>query len=111
EVCLQLDDRIPLLTRETLDSADEQLLQTLRQVRPTEELGWLPVFVTAFTDMDLPKISGEFGLLVPACRNVLVRRDDFSPWLQRPGRLTFDRCAGRATFLRSHLFVEAKAEQ
>src|SRR5687767_6365365 len=61
--------------------------------------------------MNLPKISGEFGLLVSAGRDVLVRCDDFSPWLQRPGCLAFDRGASGTTFLRSHLFVEAKAEQ
>src|SRR5581483_6722983 len=81
EVGLELDDGITLLARETLDGADEQLLQTVRQVSATEELGRLPVFVTAFTDMDLPQISREFCLLIPAARNVLMRRDDLPPWL------------------------------
>ncbi len=110
EVRLQLNDRIALLTGESLDGANEHLLQTVREVSSAEELFWFPVLVRSFTDVDLPKIRGEFRLLVPAARNVLVRRHDFAPRLECAGRLAFDGGAGGATLLRAHLLVEAYAE-
>ena len=53
-----------MLARETLDGADEQLLQTLRQERAPEKLDRLSVLVTTLADVDLPQVGGELGLLV-----------------------------------------------
>ncbi len=61
--------------------------------------------------MDLPKIGGQFRLLISTTRNVGVRRDDFPPGLQPANRCRLDQGTTGLSLLASHLFVEDLAAQ
>ena len=79
EVRLELNDGIAASAREAADGPNQQPLQAFRQIRAPEELDGISILVCAFTQMHLPEIGGELGLLVAPARNVSVGSDDFPP--------------------------------
>src|SRR5262249_22779990 len=56
EVRLELDNRIAAFAADSPDGTDQKAFQTLREVRPPEELLRVAVFGASLTDMDLPQI-------------------------------------------------------
>ena len=111
EVRLELNDGIAAFAGEAADGPNQQTLQAFRQIRSPEELDGFSILVCAFTQMHLPEIGGELGLLVsPAC-NVLVGRDDFPPWLQAGRGGAFNRRSCLLAPLPARLFVEAHPQQ
>ena len=74
EVSLELNDGIASSAREAADGPNQQTLQAFRQIRTPEELDGFSILVCAFTQMHLPEIGSELGLLVsPASLNFLNR--------------------------------------
>jgi hypothetical protein len=61
--------------------------------------------------MDLPKIGGEFSLLIAPARHVLVRRHYLPPRFEIPGPLALDGRAGAFSFLSAHLLIKAQAQE
>src|SRR5690606_12935498 len=62
------------------------------------------------TEVDLPEVCRELGLLVPAARHVRVRLDDLAPRLERPRDLALDRRRILPPFV-PRLLLEAHPEQ
>ena len=83
EVGLQLYNGVAAGASNPLHAANQQTLQAFSQECSTEKLGGLSVFVRALTQVYLPQVRGELGLLVTAAGDIGVRRDHFSPWLER----------------------------
>ena len=94
-----------------MDGSDQQALQALRQVGPSKELDRVPILVRPFTEMHLPEVGRELGLLVPPARDVPVGRDDLPPWLEAGGGSAFDSGARLPAPLPARLLVEAYPQQ
>ena len=82
EVRLQLDDRVPTLAADPPNSANEEALEAFGEVRSPEELFRIVVLGCSLPDVNLPEVGREFGLLVPAARDICVWRDHIAPRLQ-----------------------------
>ncbi len=84
EVGLQLHHRIAALAGESLDRTHQQSLQALGKIGAAEELDRIAVLVTPFTEMHLPQIGGELGLLVAPAGHIGMRSHDLAPGLEHP---------------------------
>ena len=111
EVGLQLNDGVSAPSREAVDCPDQQALQTFRQVRPPEELDRVAVLVRPFTQVHLPEVGRELGLLVAPARDVLVGGDDLPPWLEAGHGGASDCGARLPAPLPARLLVEAHPQQ
>ena len=112
EVGLELHHRIAVALRDALYGLRKQARQAFGKEGAAEEFLRVAVLVRAFAKMGLPQVGGEFRLLVSPARHILVRRYDFSPWLERsPGGGGFDQGAPRLAFFGAHLFVVDRAPQ
>ena len=111
EVRLELNDGIAAFAREAADGSNQQPLQAFRQIRAPEELDGVSILVCAFTQMHLPEIGGELGLLVASARDVPVGGDDFPPRLQARRGNAFNRRSRLLAPLSARLFVEAYPQQ
>ena len=111
EVGLELHDRITTAAGKAPHGADEQRLQALGEIGAPEELDGVPVLVGPFSEMDLPEVGGELGLLVPPAGDVLVRGHHLSPRLQVARGRALDRRACALPLLAPHLLVEAEPKQ
>src|SRR5262249_13011091 len=99
------------LARNSLHATHEEALEAFGEIGPTEELQRLPVLVRAFTEVHLPEVRRELGLLVAPARYVGVRRDNLAPGFKRAGRARTDQRAGGLALLAAHLFVEGETAQ
>ena len=72
KVGLKLDDSISSVTGQTLHCSDQKPIQGFSQVGTAEEFDGITVLVGAFTEVYLPNVRGELGLLEAATRYVLV---------------------------------------
>ena len=111
EVRLELNDRVSASAREAADGPHQQPLQAFRQIRAPEELDGVSILVCAFTQMHLPEIGGELGLLVAPARDVPVGGDDFPPWLQAGRGGAVNRRSRLLAPFSARLFVEAYPQQ
>ena len=111
EVRLELNDGIASSAREAADGPNQQTLQAFRQIRAPEELDGFSILVCAFTQMHLPEIGGELGLLVASARDVPVGGDDFPPRLQAARGGAFNRRSRLLAPFSARLFVEAYPQQ
>ena len=111
EVRLELNDGIAASAREAADGPNQQTLQAFRQIRSPEELDGVSILVCPFTQMHLPEIGGELGLLVSPARDVPVGGDDFPPGLQAGRGGAFNRRSRLLAPLPARLFVKAHPQQ
>ena len=111
EVGLQLNDGVAAPTREAADCPDLQALQAFRQVGPPKELDRIPVLVRPFTQVHLPEVGCELGLLVAPARDVLVGCDDLPPWLEAGGGSASHSSARLPAPFPTRLLVEADSQQ
>ena len=79
EIRLQLDDRVSAGSTKAFGGTDEEIAETIGQIRSGKELARVPVFRRGTSVMHLCQIGGEFGLLEFARRDILVRLDDLTP--------------------------------
>ena len=111
EVRLELNNGIASFACEAAEGPNQQSLQAFRQVRPPEELNGVSILVCPFTQVHLPEIGGELGLLVsPAC-DIPVGSDDFPPGLQAGRSGAFNRRSRLLAPLSARLFVKAHPQQ
>src|SRR5690606_22191236 len=110
EVRLQLDDGVAALAGEPPHAGEKQLAQALRQERAAEELDGLAVLVATLSEVHLPEVGCELGLLVLAARYVRVRRHDLAPRLEGTCGRRLDERATGLPLLVAHLLVEADPE-
>ena len=111
EIRLELNDGVASSACEAADGPNQQTLQAFRQIRSPEELDGVSILVGPFTQVHLPEIGGELGLLVPPARDVRVRGDDFPPGLQAGRGGAFNRRSRLLATLPARLFVEADAQE
>ena len=111
EVGLELHDRVTPLPRKALDRASQQALQTVGEIGTTEKLDRVLILVRPLTQVHLPQVGGELGLLVAATGHVPVRRHDLAPGLQVACCRTFDGRAGAPAPFAAGLLVEDGAPQ
>ena len=109
EVRLEVNNGIASFACEAADGPNQQSLQAFRQIRAPEELDGFSILICPFTQMHLPEIGGELGLLVAPTRDVPVGGDDFPPWLQAGRGGAFNRrsrtaCrrSPRVCFIKAH---------
>src|SRR5229473_5918867 len=104
EVGLKFDDRIAACVGQPFQSTDQQFLEAMRDEGTLIEVARLFVLVGAFVSMDLAEVSGELRLLEATGSHVGMWRYHFTPRLQSPRWLPFDRCDGEFAGLMSSLF-------
>ena len=71
----------------------------------------IAVFVRSLSEMHLPQIGGELGLLIAAARHVLMRRHYLPPRLEVARALALDSRPGGLAPFPSHLLVEPQAQE
>ena len=111
EVRLEVNNWIASFACKAADGPNQQSLQAFRQIRAPEELDGFSILVCAFTQMHLPEIGGELGLLIAPARDVPVWGDDFAPGLQAGRSGAFNRRARLFAPLSARLFVKAHPQQ
>ena len=111
EVGLELHHRIAASVCNPLHGLRQQAFQAFGKVSAAKEFLRISVFVGPFAKMGLPQVCGEFGLLVPPARHVLMRRNDFAPGRKRGVCGCFDQRPARLAFFTAHLFVVDKPAQ
>src|SRR6266571_726199 len=92
KVGLQLHNRIAACPVQTLQSAGEQVPQTLCQEGALKEVAREAILNHSFTTINLAQICGKFGLLVATGGNVGMGCDNLAPGTQAHGGLSLDGC-------------------
>jgi len=76
---LELDHRVPGVSRQPLDDLVEKQFHTLGDEGPAEELAGILVLGWGFALLDLGDVSRELGLLEGALEDILVGDGDLAP--------------------------------
>ena len=99
EIGLKLNHGVAARSRDAFNTTYKQPFEAVRQIGTAEELRRLAILVSPFADVYLPEIRREFRLLILPAGDIHVRRDDFSPRLERARRRCLDQRSTSAMLL------------
>src|SRR5437879_3741657 len=111
KVRLQLNYRITAAFAEALDRGNEQAIKAVRQEGASKELHRVPVLIYPLSEVDLPEIGRELGLLVLATGHILVWGNDFAPGLKGSPSRALDYRARTLPPFDPNLLVEDQPSQ
>jgi hypothetical protein len=111
EVGLKLYHRVPSGSGEALHRPHQHPREALGKIGAPEKFHRIPILIGSLTEMDLPEIGREFGLLIAAAGHILMRGDNFALGLEISRCRALDGGTGAFALLTAHLFVEAEPKK